>query len=109
MRTTPLLLLVALLAACRTSPVPEVNPYASRADAAHAGAKLYRQHCAQCHGADAGGHGSAPSLRAAVDYRSDRDLFMIMTNGDLKGGMPSWSQLPEQRRWQLVAYLRSLH
>ena len=28
--------------------------------------------------------------------------------GDLGHGMPSWSNLPEAQRWQLVAYLRSI-
>jgi len=28
--------------------------------------------------------------------------------GNLKHGMPSWSRLPDERRWQLVSYLKSL-
>jgi len=35
-------------------------------------------------------------------------LFWFL-NGNLKHGMPpSWSRLPDERRWQLVSYLKSL-
>ncbi len=36
-------------------------------------------------------------------------LFWFLKNGNLKEGMPSWSRLPDQRRWQLVTYLQTLH
>ena len=35
-------------------------------------------------------------------------VFWYLTNGDLRRGMPAWSRLPEARRWQLEAFLRTL-
>ena len=32
----------------------------------------------------------------------------LLTNGSMKNGMPSWSRLPEQQRWQIVSFLKSL-
>jgi hypothetical protein len=55
------------------------------------------------------GRENAPSLTTShVRDRSDAALFTFLTNGDLKRGMPSWSRLPDERRWQIIAYLRSL-
>jgi mono/diheme cytochrome c family protein len=85
------------------------NPYAYDSAAIRAGGKLFRYHCAECHGSDGNGSRSAPSLRSPSVQGSDAGaLFWFLTNGDLKRGMPSWSRLPEQRRWQLVTYLKVL-
>lgn len=74
-----------------------------------AGQKLFRQHCAACHGAEAAGSRWAPSLlRDEVQARDPEMLFRFISNGDLRHGMPSWSRLPEARRWQIVSYLKSL-
>jgi hypothetical protein len=43
-----------------------------------------------------------------VHEKSDAALFSFITNGDLKRGMPAWSRLPDERRWQIVAFLKSL-
>lgn len=103
------LVLVLIATACGTGPIAEHNPYANRPDAAMAGAKLFENHCAQCHGTDANGGRTAPSLRMpSVQNRSDAALFAFLTNGDIRRGMPSWSRIPDERRWQIVAYLRSL-
>src|SRR5579859_3586768 len=40
------------------------NPYDSQSNAVLAGEKLYRQHCAECHGDDARGIGRAADLRS---------------------------------------------
>ena len=99
------LLFALFFAACRTSTAPAHN----QDNAVGAGAKLFREHCSRCHGATADGHADAPSLKTArVHQRTDSALFTFLTNGDLKRGMPSWSRLPDERRWQLVAYLKSL-
>jgi mono/diheme cytochrome c family protein len=85
------------------------NPYLGRPDAVMAGRKLFRYHCADCHGLDAKGTASAPSLRSPRIQDSTPDvLFRVLTNGRLKHGMPSWSRLPDERRWQIVTYLLSL-
>lgn len=93
-------------AASRTNPL-EKDP-----DAVPAGAKLFSQHCAECHGDNAeGGKGkkAGPSLRAPeIQQSTPGALFWLLTNGVVRRGMPVWSKLPEPQRWQLVSYIKSL-
>jgi mono/diheme cytochrome c family protein len=85
------------------------NPYDGRPDAIAAGEKLYRQHCAECHGDDARGRDRAADLHSSgVQNASPGELAWFLRNGNLAKGMPSWSGLPAQRRWQIVAYLKTL-
>jgi mono/diheme cytochrome c family protein len=85
------------------------NPLASDPDAPLAGAKLFRQHCAQCHGEDALGKSKKPALISArVQQATPGELFWLLTNGSMKNGMPSWSQLPEPQRWQVITFLKTL-
>lgn len=87
-----------------------VNPYAGSPEAIAAGQVLYREHCAKCHGEDAEGHGSRPALRSErLAAATDGEIAWILKNGQVFKGMPSWAALPEQQRWQIVAYLRSLN
>lgn len=86
------------------------NPMENDRQAAEAGAKLFKLHCAECHGPMAQGGKKAPSLRAdQVQQASPGALFWILTNGVVRRGMPVWSKLPEPQRWQLVSYIKSLH
>jgi len=87
-----------------------VNPLANQPDAVAAGALLYADHCAQCHRADARGDGRKhPSLRGETLRRmSDGDIEWFLRQGDLAHGMPSWANLPQEQRWQIIVYLRSL-
>lgn len=79
------------------------------ANAALAGQKLFRQHCASCHGSEANGTRHAPDLHAAEVQAMDHEtMFRYVTNGSLRRGMPSWSRLTDERRWQIVAYVKSL-
>jgi len=86
------------------------NPLAGKPDAVAAGALVYRDHCMQCHKANAQGDGhKRPSLRSArLRSTSDGDIEWFLRQGDLGHGMPSWSSLPEAQRWQAIAYLRSI-
>jgi len=85
------------------------NPFAGSDDAREAGAKLYAQHCAECHGKNAqGGHGRPALISARVRHATDGELQWLLRNGSLWNGMPSWSSLPEEERWQLITYVRSL-
>ena len=86
------------------------NPLASNPEAAHAGERLFRQHCAECHGETAEGRNGKPDLLHSphVAAATQGQLFWLLTNGSLKNGMPSWSRLPEQQRWALVSYLKTL-
>jgi mono/diheme cytochrome c family protein len=86
------------------------NPYAGQADAIAAGGRVFEDHCAKCHGADAEGRGKKPSLRSSrVQGATDGEIFWLLKNGNLGRGMPTWSnKLPEQTRWQVIAYVKSL-
>jgi mono/diheme cytochrome c family protein len=82
------------------------NPYSGDAQAAAGGKKLYFQNCAQCHGNTLQGMGPAPTLLSPkVKNAKPGEVFWFITNGDLNAGMPSWSQLPKQQRWQVVTFL----
>ena len=89
------------------------NPFAHEKDAAKAGEKIYKHHCAECHGEHAEGKTGKkvrPPLKSqAVKNTSDGALFWLLTNGSVRNGMPSWSELPDAQRWQVVAFLRKLN
>ncbi len=87
-----------------------VNPLAGKPEAIAAGALVYRDHCQQCHKANAeGDRHKRPALRnAQVRAASDGALEWFLRQGDLRHGMPSWASLPEAQRWQVVDYLRSI-
>jgi len=85
------------------------NPYEGQPDAIAAGKKLFLQHCAECHGKDARGlHGAANLRSPGVQNATPGELVWFLRNGNLWRGMPSWSGLPIERRWQIVTYLKSL-
>ena len=84
------------------------NPYEGDPDALLAGKKLFLQHCAECHGANARGLGHAPNLHSpGVQNATPGELVWFLRNGNLAAGMPSWSRMPVERRWQIVTYLKS--
>lgn len=86
------------------------NTYAGQPQAVAAGRVLYVDHCSKCHGEDAAGKGSRPSLRSEqLQAATDGDLAWILKNGQVFRGMPRWAALPEQERWQIVSYIRSLN
>jgi mono/diheme cytochrome c family protein len=99
----------AELAKAPKKAVARRNPLESDPDAVAAGANLFDQHCAECHGDMAEGGHKAPSLLAnEVQQSTPGTLFWILTNGVVRRGMPVWSKLPEPQRWQIVSYLKSL-
>ncbi len=85
------------------------NPYAGQAAAAAVGGGLYAANCSGCHGRNAEGSGNIPALaHSRVQQTTDGELFWFITRGSLSGAMPSWAGLPEQQRWQIVTYLKTL-
>src|SRR5215467_1414350 len=85
------------------------NPFDTDSRAIAAGAKLFRQNCASCHGNEAIGKDNRPNLHSdRIRNATPGELEWLLTNGSLKNGMPSWSRLPEPQRWQIVAYIKSL-
>jgi mono/diheme cytochrome c family protein len=84
------------------------NPYGGQADGVAAGEKLFHQHCADCHGDDARGK-HAPNLRyPGVQNATPGELAWLLRNGNMTHRMPPWAGIPEQRRWQIVAFIKSL-
>jgi mono/diheme cytochrome c family protein len=85
------------------------NPLRKQPQAESAGKALFAQNCAKCHGADADGLRNRPSLRSErIRHATDGDLAWMLKNGNPYKGMPPWSSLPEQQRWQIIAFLRTL-
>ncbi len=84
------------------------NPFVGSEPDGRAGAKLFQQECAACHGREANGIGKAPPLASPrVRQAEPGKLFWILRNGSLRRGMPSFAHLPEEERWQIVTYLKS--
>ena len=85
------------------------NPYEGNPNAVRAGHKLFARHCAECHGENGRGGRNAPPLDThAIRRATAGELFWLLTNGRLRAGMPAWSHLPDARRWQIVAFLKTL-
>lgn len=87
------------------------NPLAEKPQAAAGGKKLFTRNCVECHGEDGSGivkkHAADLQL-PVVQRQSDGTLFWKITNGNTDRGMPSFSNLPETQRWQLVLFIRSV-
>jgi len=82
------------------------------------GRQAYQANCLVCHGVP-GGEQSAiavglnppvPDLaEPETQARTDGELFYLVTGGVRLTGMPGFERaLPEQRRWELVGFLRAL-
>jgi len=85
------------------------NPYAGQQAAVAAGAKLYVTNCAACHGANGQGTGNIPPIsEGPTQTVPDGEVFWFTTTGSVKNGMPAWASLPEEQRWQIVTFLKSL-
>jgi mono/diheme cytochrome c family protein len=85
------------------------NPFDSETAAVAAGSKLFHQNCSSCHGSEATGENKRPNLHSErVRAATPGELEWLLKNGSMKNGMPSWSRLPEQQRWQIVSFLKSL-
>jgi glucose/arabinose dehydrogenase len=68
----------------------------------------YERYCARCHGVSGQRTGNVPSLMTAtIKSASSGELFWFISKGDPNDGMPSWAQLPEKQRWQIVSYLKT--
>lgn len=83
------------------------NPRTTREDAA-AGGKIFRSHCADCHGLNGQG-GKGPDLTTGVFFHGsrDEDLFRNITDGIPGTAMPDAFYSADQV-WQVVAHIRSL-
>src|SRR6266571_5213891 len=105
MRIAQILLLVTAGAFGQEAEVK--NPHTTAADIA-AGAKIFRSHCAECHGLKGEG-GRGPNLQTGVFFHgaTDADIFLNITDGISGTAMPGVFFSRDQV-WQMVAYVRSL-
>ncbi len=95
------LLGVALRASVARNAAGEREPPPPSADDLTAGAEIYTEMCARCHGgskADASTLGAsfyppAPSLNGRASAYSERELFWIIKHGIRNTGMPAWGSL----------------
>ena len=110
------LTLVALLAGGPAHAAGDVNN----------GAEVYEKRCSQCHGAEGEADGAAAQFsfprprkfaenstykirRTPVgELPTDQDLFDIISRGLGGTSMPPFDVLPEQERWDVVAFIKSL-
>ena len=85
------------------------NPLAAQPAAIAVGAKLYATNCASCHGAHGEGTGNIPPVaKGPTQTAVDGEVFWFVTTGSIGNGMPAWGSLSEEKRWQIVAFLKSL-
>lgn len=87
-----------------------VNPYAGNTNVLADGRRLFNWYnCSGCHGDHAGG-GMGPSLRDSLWYYGgdDASIFASITEGR-QHGMPAWgAKVPQDQRWKIVTYIKSL-
>ena len=93
------------------------NPVPSSPEALKAGAGLYTDFCAACHGGQGKGDGAgAAALSVKPTPLTDAKLMAAETDGSIfwkistgRSPMPGWQDaLSETERWQLVHYIRKL-
>ena len=79
------------------------------------GRTLFAANCAQCHGKNADGGGSAPTLHASQFLKSTTDdQIRALVSGGVSGtAMPAWSldfggTFTDEQVREIVTYLRSL-
>jgi mono/diheme cytochrome c family protein len=91
------------------------NPLPNDKKVVEQGEKVARVNCVSCHGAQGKGDGAAAVAlnpkpadwtSARVQQESDGELFWKISNG--RGPMPPWKHLPENDRWAVIRYIRSL-
>lgn len=93
------------------------NPVAATAESLATGAKLFQRNCAVCHGETGDGKGPWQDIlttqpgnftdASRMAEHTDGELFWKISTG--REQMPAFEKkLSEQKRWQLVNYLRAL-
>ena len=91
------------------------NPLPADAKTVEQGKKVAQVNCVSCHGAKGKGDGAAAVAlnpkpadwtSKKVQDESDGEIFWKISTG--RGAMPSWKFLPENDRWALVRYVKSL-
>lgn len=109
-RLLPVLLLAAAAAvpaAAQHGHATLSNPYTSADDVA-AGGRIYRSHCAVCHGLEGkGGRGTDLTTGMFRRGSNDDDIYKTVSEGIPGTEMPG-TFFNGRQLWQIVAYVRSL-
>ena len=97
---------------------PSLRKNATRAQTAsytNIGRTLFAANCAQCHGSEGTGGGSAPTLNSSQFLKStaDNQIVALVSGGVSGTEMPAWSldyggTFTDEQVRQVVTYLRSL-
>ena len=98
---------IVMLAATGLAGGQIASPKAGSAERS-AGEKIFRGHCASCHGLNGAG-GSGPSLTSGVFYHgsTDADLYRNISEGIPGTAMPD-QFFSSAQIWQIVAYVRAI-
>jgi mono/diheme cytochrome c family protein len=108
---------MALRASVARSAGERPNPLPATEENLSAGAEIYTQMCAKCHGQPNAGpsvygasfYPPAPQLAAHSLVYTAAELFWIVKHGIRNTGMPAWGrQLSDENIWQVVAFLKRL-
>lgn len=83
------------------------NPRDGDPAAIQAGAALFRERCADCHGDDAKGVRGPDLTRLWTRDEADQRVFQTIRSGVAGSIMPA-STAPDAEIWAIVAYLRSI-
>ena len=91
------------------------NPLPADKKVIEQGEKVAKVNCVSCHGSKGKGDGVAAAAlnpkpadwtSSRVQGETDGELFWKISNG--RGPMPPWKHLPENDRWAVIRYIRSL-
>jgi len=111
------LLGLALHAAVARHAENRPNPLPTTEENLVAGAEIYAQMCAKCHGRPNAGpsiygasfYPPAPQLATHPPQYTEAELFWIIKHGVRNTAMPAWGrQLSDENIWQVVAFLKRL-
>lgn len=102
------------------TPMPTLGPlYPASAPDLQAGAAIFTEKCAACHGAQGLGDGPqglqlgvtipAYGLADVARQASPVEYFTTVTRGNMERYMPPFNSLNDQQRWEVVGYILSLH
>lgn len=102
------------------TPMPTLGPlYPAEAPSLERGAAIYAEKCVDCHGPKGMGDGdqgkqlpvtvAALALPEFARPASPVDWYTVVTRGNIQSFMPPFVSLNEQQRWDVVAYVLSLH
>ncbi|NWG33008.1 MAG: c-type cytochrome [Chloroflexi bacterium] len=134
LRSVTLLLLATLLTACNLTlaedvtpppgyipptPMPTLALIPPDTPNAANGAVIYMEKCAPCHGATGLGDGPqgiqlgvtvpAFALPEVARPASPAAWYTVVTRGRIERFMPPFASLNDQQRWDVVAYIMTLH